>query len=173
MCNYFGMTTVSFCQNKYLLASLMRNYIPKRTSGEPLHTSSKLYDVHVGFVLYYNICGRRKVAVARNRILRLVLLTETYTQPSQAGNCSVKTPFIWADLPRVCKFCIIYVQNLHPAVCFFSACEGNFMCKNQGVFVKHWQCPRRQQSPKKLFLEQMSKSRSQGHWPWSHLKGHH
>ena len=35
--------------------------------------------------------------------------------------------------------------------------------KNQCVFVKHGLCPRRQQSPKKLLLEQSSKSRSQGH----------
>ena len=33
-----------------LLASLMRNYFPKRPSGEPLHTLSKLYDVPIGFV---------------------------------------------------------------------------------------------------------------------------
>ena len=26
---------------------------------------------------------------------------------------------------------------------------------------------------KQLFLDQRSKSRSQGHWPWCHLKGHH
>ena len=32
-----------------LLASLMRNYFPKRPSGSPLHTLSKLYDVPVGF----------------------------------------------------------------------------------------------------------------------------
>ena len=35
--------------------------------------------------------------------------------------------------------------------------------KIQCVFVKHGLCPRWQQSPKKLFLEQRSKSRSQGH----------
>ena len=28
----------------------MRNYFPKRPSGAPLHTLSKLYDVPVGFV---------------------------------------------------------------------------------------------------------------------------
>ena len=33
-----------------LLASLMRNYFPKRPSGAPLHTLSKLYDVPVGYV---------------------------------------------------------------------------------------------------------------------------
>ena len=33
-----------------LLASLMRNYFPKRPSGAPLHTLSKLYDVPVSFV---------------------------------------------------------------------------------------------------------------------------
>ena len=33
-----------------LLASLMRNYFPKRQSGAPFHTLSKSYDVPVGFV---------------------------------------------------------------------------------------------------------------------------
>ena len=32
--------------------------------------------------------------------------------------------------------------------------------KNQGVFVKHWLCPRQQQSPKRYFLIQ---GQSQGH----------
>ena len=63
-----------------LLASLMRNYFPKRPSGAPLHTLSKLYDVPVGFVLtlyfeaeYCLFCGRRRVAVARYRMICLVL----------------------------------------------------------------------------------------------------
>ena len=46
-CYYFGMTTVSFLSK---LLSLMRNYFPKRTSGAPIHTLSKLNDVPVGFV---------------------------------------------------------------------------------------------------------------------------
>ena len=29
---------------------LMKNYFPKRQSGTPLHTSSKLYDIPAGFV---------------------------------------------------------------------------------------------------------------------------
>ena len=33
-----------------LLASMMRNYFPKRPSGAPLHTLSKLYDIPVDFV---------------------------------------------------------------------------------------------------------------------------
>ena len=33
-----------------LLASLMRNYFPKRPLGAPLHTLSKIYDVPVGYV---------------------------------------------------------------------------------------------------------------------------
>ena len=63
-----------------LLASLMRNYFPKRPSGAPLHTLSKLYDVPVGFVTppryfeaeYCLFCGRRRVAVARYRMICLV-----------------------------------------------------------------------------------------------------
>ena len=42
------MTLVRFLVK--LLASLLRNYFPKRPSGEPLHTLPKLYDVLVGFV---------------------------------------------------------------------------------------------------------------------------
>ena len=42
------MTTVSIFVK--LLASLMRNYFSKRTSGVPLHILSKLYDVPVGIV---------------------------------------------------------------------------------------------------------------------------
>ena len=59
----------------------MRNYFPKRPSGAPLHTLSTLYDVHIGFVapssfeaVYCFICGRRRVAVARYRIICLVLI---------------------------------------------------------------------------------------------------
>ena len=64
-----------------LLASLMRNYFPKRPSGAPLHTLSKLYDVPVGFepppyfeAEYCLFCGRRRVAVARYRMICLVLI---------------------------------------------------------------------------------------------------
>ena len=76
---FWGMTTVRFLSK--LLASLMRNYFPKRTSGAPLHTLSKLYDVPVGFVsppsfeaVYCYICGRQRVAVARYRMICLVLV---------------------------------------------------------------------------------------------------
>ena len=61
----------------------MRNYLPKRTSCALLHTLSKLYDVLVGFVyppsfeaVYCYICGRRRVAVARYRMICLVHVTE-------------------------------------------------------------------------------------------------
>ena len=63
-----------------MLPSLMRNNFPKRPSGAPLHTLSRLYDVPVGFVtppyfgvVYCFICGRRRVAVARYRMICLVL----------------------------------------------------------------------------------------------------
>ena len=58
----------------------MRNYFLKRTSGAPLNTLSKLYDVTVGFVppsfeaVYCYICNRRRVAVARYRMICLVLV---------------------------------------------------------------------------------------------------
>ena len=60
----------------------MRNYFPKRPSGAPLHTLSKLYDVPVGFeppppyfeAEYCLFCGRRRVAVARYRMICLVFV---------------------------------------------------------------------------------------------------
>ena len=73
------MTTVSFFLSK-VLASLMRNYFPKRTSGAPLHTLCKLFDVSVGFVspsfetVVFYICGRRSVTVARYGMICLVLV---------------------------------------------------------------------------------------------------
>ena len=63
-------------------ASLMRNYFPKRSSGASLHTMSKLYDVPVGFVtppyietVYYFLCARRRMAIARYRMICLVPVT--------------------------------------------------------------------------------------------------
>ena len=55
--------------------------LPKRPSGAPLHTLSKLYDVPVGFVLpppyfeaeYCLFCGRRRIAVARYWMICVVL----------------------------------------------------------------------------------------------------
>ena len=61
----------------------MRNYFPKRPSDAPLHTLSKLYDVLVGFIappppsfeaVHCFICGRRMVAVARYRMIGLVII---------------------------------------------------------------------------------------------------
>ena len=77
-CNHFG-TTNDWVLSK-LLASLIRSYFPKRLSGAPLHTLSKLYDVPVGFVappilgseLLY--MGRRRVTVARYRMICLVFI---------------------------------------------------------------------------------------------------
>ena len=62
-----------------LLASLMRNNFAIRPSGAPLHAFSKLYDVPVGFVppppsVYCFICGRRRMAVARYRMICLVII---------------------------------------------------------------------------------------------------
>ena len=61
----------------------MRNCFPKRPSGAPLHSLSKLYVVAVGFVtppsyfeaVYCFMCGRRRVVVARYRMICLVLMT--------------------------------------------------------------------------------------------------
>ena len=60
-----GMTSVNFWSK--LLASLMRSYFPKRTSGTQLHTLSKLYDVPVVLyspsfeIEYCYICGVYKI----------------------------------------------------------------------------------------------------------------
>ena len=72
--------TIRFIVRK-LLASLKRNYL-KRPTGAPLHTLSKLYDVHVGFVnpspyfeaVYCFICCHRSVAVARYWMICLVFV---------------------------------------------------------------------------------------------------
>ena len=92
-CNVLSMKGVTVCGHhpecrvtfgrggpQKLLASLMRNYFPKWPSGAPLHTLSKLYDVPVGYVTpppyfeaeYCLFCGRRRVAVARYRMICLV-----------------------------------------------------------------------------------------------------
>ena len=76
---------------------LMRNYFPKRPSGAPLHTLSKLYDVPVGFETpppyieaeYCLFCGRRRVAVARYRMICLV-----HVKISRTESSSVFSPFL-------------------------------------------------------------------------------
>ena len=75
--NHFWMTIVRVFVSK-LLASLMRNYFPKRPSDAPLHALSKLYDIHIGFfsllsfeTVYCFICSRRRLADARYRMICL------------------------------------------------------------------------------------------------------
>ena len=77
-----------------LLTSLMRNYLPKRPSDAPLNTLYKLYDVPVGFVnptllmLFCFIYGRRRVAVAQNRMTCLVLTgSQQYTVYNNTFSC--------------------------------------------------------------------------------------
>ena len=61
----------------------MRNYyFPKRLSGSPSNTLSKLYEFPLVFypfsafeAVYCYISGRRRVVVARYRMICLVLLT--------------------------------------------------------------------------------------------------
>ena len=80
----------------------MRNYFPKRPSGAPLHTLSKLYDVPVGFETpplnfeaeYCLFCGRRRVAVARYRMICLVLVnSHLFPLPCGAGNAVPREGF--------------------------------------------------------------------------------
>ena len=80
----------------------MRNYFSTRPSGAQLHTLSKLYDVPVGFVtppsyfaaLYCFICGRRRVAVVRYRMICLVLifkLNKVYHRKKMIYTCTNET----------------------------------------------------------------------------------
>ena len=80
----------------------MRNYFPKRPSGAPRHTLSKLYDVPVGFehpppyfeAEYCLFCGRRRVAVARYRMICLVLVnSHLFPLPCGAGNAVPREGF--------------------------------------------------------------------------------
>ena len=78
----------------------MRNCFPKRPSGAPLHTLSKLYDVPVGFVApyfeaeYCLFCGRRRVAVARYRMICLVLVnSHLFPLPRGAGSAVPREGF--------------------------------------------------------------------------------
>ena len=80
----------------------MRNYFPKRSSGAPLHTLSKLYNVPVSFVppppiLRLNIayfCDRRRVAVARYRMICLVLVnSHLFPLPCGAGSAVPREGF--------------------------------------------------------------------------------
>ena len=79
----------------------MRNYFPKRPSGAPLHTLSKLYDVPVGYVTppyfeaeYCLFCGRQRVAVARYRMICLVLVnSHLFPLPCGAGSAVPREGF--------------------------------------------------------------------------------
>ena len=52
--------------------------------------------------------------------------------------------------------------------------QANNRCKKSIVCLWNTTCmPPVATKSKKLFLASRSKSRSQGHWPWCHLKGHH
>ena len=92
----------------------MRNYFPKRPSGAPLHTLSKLYDVPVGFepppppcfeAEFCLFCGRRRVAVARYRMICLVLVnSHLFPLPCGAGNAVPREGF---DLSVIYDSCII------------------------------------------------------------------
>ena len=92
----------------------MRNYFPKRPSGAPLHTLSKLYDVPVGFVtppyfeaVYCFICGRRRVALARYRTICLVHIQCTsslhapvrFQLPFSSLRCLIASRGTWTGRP--------------------------------------------------------------------------
>ena len=112
----------------------MRNYFPKRTSVAPLHTLSKLYDVPVGFVspslvaMYCYICGRLRVAVARYRMICLVL-GDTFSGlrrllevrelagSNPAGSVNFHFEFSWAALSLQLgevKSCMVFIPSNRP-----------------------------------------------------------
>ena len=64
----------------------MGNYFPKRPSGAPLHTLSKLYDVPVGFV----------------NPIPILRLNIAYFAVAKGGCCSISD-----DLSCSCKFTLI------------------------------------------------------------------
>ena len=78
----------------------MRNYFPKRPSGAPLHCQN-----YMMFLLVLNpppyfeaeyclFCGRRRVAVARYRMICLVLVnSHLLTLPCGAGNAVPREGF--------------------------------------------------------------------------------
>ena len=105
-----------------LSASLMKNYFPKRTSGTSFHTLSKLYDVPVGFVsplfwaVYCYICGRRRMAVARYRMICLVHANFRFSGPRMSkvvllclcDICSVSDLLnLYFTLKVKCCFCSV------------------------------------------------------------------
>ena len=107
----------------------MRNYILKRTSGAPLLSLPKLYDIPVDFeslpsfkAVYCYICGCRRVAVARYRMICLVLLSR-------------KTGFIVVFAPKQIGYIVIFAPD-------------NWLYGN--IFTENWL------SPKKSFYSRLS-----------------
>ena len=69
---------------------------------------------------------------------------------------------------------VFWTQNLEQYPLQMQNCKSLRSFKEKSrVFVKHYSMPPAATKSKKLFLAARSKSRSQGHWPWCHLKGHH
>ena len=108
----------------------MRNCFPKRPSGAPLHTLSKFYDVPIGLITpppYFEavngfIFGRRRVAVARYRMICLVLLnSHLFPLPCWAGSAVPRekidlSVIILASLlvyPMLgCRHCLLRHSNI-------------------------------------------------------------
>ena len=126
----------------------MKSYFPKRAPVAPLHILSKLYDVPVGFVPPASfeaggcyICGHRRVAVARYRIICLVLVNaHLFPLPCRAG-CTVPcegynfSVIIFASLPslflQLCNIsCFLQVERTfsqHSYLCTLAS-RGTLSC---------------------------------------------
>ena len=86
-CNHFGMTTMRvFVKIIHVISIPDEELFSERPSDALLHTLSKLFDAPVGFVPSPSfeavdrfICGRRRVAVARYRMICLVPFTNAHS----------------------------------------------------------------------------------------------
>ena len=109
-----------------------------------------------------------------------------YTRPSGSTNTLASCPcqfcvrmdslWCYRFLAEICqiKFSSFWIWNrmfvktlMSPKTLIKE--NGKMTWKYQRLFVKHCSMPLAATKSKKLFLA----SRSQGHWPWCHLKGHH
>ena len=117
-----------------ILASLMRIYFPKRPSGAPLHTLSKLYDVSVGFV---NSPPSSKAVYFF--ILRL----------PKGGCCSISNDLSCSFLQWFVFRSVWYIPPAWPLswpfAIFFGGSFARLLCQNREIWILQrifpsWHC---------------------------------